>query len=281
MMSELRKKRIRKWLLVYIPLVIAAVWTLFPLYWTLVTSFKTPAQIAAKPVTYIPHPFVFENYAKAWSAGGFSKYFLNSVIVSSVSMIFTVILATMGGYALARYKFRGKMPFMLLLLCTQFIPTAMLIIPLFQTYNKIHLINSHWSLIITYTTFHIPFNAMLMSTFIKGIPYSLEEAARVDGCSGKQAFMHVLLPVLLPGIAAISAYSFISSWNEYLYALMFMTSSRKYTLPIGLSMMIGEYSINYGQLTAGSVIALGPVVLLFMYVQKYMVSGLSAGAVKG
>lgn len=281
MRNILHNRRLRHRILVLIPLCIAAVWTLFPIYWTVVTSFKTSAEIAAKPISYFPHAATFENYIKAWSIGGFSRYFFNSVFVSVISMLFTVILATMGGYAMARYKFIGKTAFTLLLLCTQFIPTAMLIIPLFQIYKTVSLINSHWSLIITYSVFHIPFNAMLMSTFIKGIPFSLEEAARVDGCTAKEAFLYVLLPVLMPGVAAIAAYSFISSWNEYLYALMFMTSQRKYTLPIGLSMMIGEYSINYGQLTAGSVIALLPVVLLFMYVQKYMVSGLSAGAVKG
>ena len=275
------KRHFRRKLFVIIPLVIATIWTLFPIYWTVVTSLKTSTQIAAKPITYVPSPLTFENYIKAWSVGGFSRYFLNSVFVSIMSMVFTVVLATMAGYAMARFRFKGKNAFLILLLCTQFIPTAMLIIPLFQIYKNLSLINSHWSLIITYSVFHIPFNAMLMSTFIKGIPFSLEEAARVDGCTARQAFLHVLLPVLMPGVAAISAYSFISSWNEYLYSLMFMTSSSKYTLPIGLSMMIGEYSINYGQLTAGSVIALLPVVLLFMYVQKYMVSGLSAGAVKG
>jgi len=275
------QRTLQKSFLIYFPLFIATIWTLFPLYWTLVTSLKTSGQILSKPVTFLPFPATFEHYVKAWNIGGFSRYFLNSMFVSSISMIFTVAFATMAGYAMARYRFRGKRIFLLLLLCTQFIPTAMLIIPLFMIYNKLSLINTPWSLVITYTTFHIPFNALLMSTFIKGIPYSLEEAAKVDGCSGSQAFLHVLLPVLLPGIAAIAAYSFISSWNEYLYALMFTTSSRHYTLPIGLSMMIGEYSINYGQLTAGSIIALLPAILLFMYVQKYMVSGLSAGSVKG
>lgn len=281
MMTKAERERIRNLTVLYVLLAIAAVWTLFPLYWTFVTSLKTPAQISAKPLTYLAHPASFENYRKAWSTGGFSRYFLNSLVVSSISTIFTVVLATMDGYAMARYAFKGKRIFMLLLLSTQFVPSAMLIIPLFMIYLPMKLINTPWSLIITYTTFHIPFNAMLMSTFIHGIPYSLEEAAKVDGCSGRQAFVHALMPVLLPGIAAVAAYSFISSWNEYLYALMFTTSSQKYTLPIGLSMMVGEYSINYGQLTAGSIIALLPIIFLFMYVQKYMVSGLSAGAVKG
>ena len=281
MISLRQNKNLKKFLCLYLPLIIASIWTLFPLYWTVITSLKTSSQIVSKPITYFPSPVVLEHYAKAWNVGGFSRYFLNSLFVSLVSTLFTVVFATMDGYAMARYKFKGKYLFLILLLCTQFVPTAMLIIPLFVIYNKLSMINTPWSLIITYITFHIPFNATLMSTFIKGIPDSLEEAAMVDGCSRKQAFAHVLLPVLLPGVAAISAYSFISSWNEYLYALMFTTSSRNYTLPVGLSMMIGEYSINYGQLTAGSVIALCPVVLMFMYVQKFMVSGLSAGAVKG
>lgn len=280
-MSRYERERRQRLALLYVLLVIATIWTLFPLYWTFITSLKNPRQISAKPLTYIALPPTIQNYISAWNVGGFSRYFANSLFVSVLSTIVTVILATMDGYAMARYRFKGKNAFMLLMLSTQFIPASMLIIPLFLIYLPMKLINTPWALIITYTTFHIPFNAMLMSTFIGGIPVSLEEAAKVDGCSGIKAFVHVLFPVLLPGIAAISVNSFISCWNEYLYALMFLTSSRKYTLPIGLSMTIGEYSINYGQLTAGSVIALLPILIMFMYAQKFMVSGLSAGAVKG
>ncbi len=281
MMHYYQRQRVRNLFVLYILLTIATIWTLFPLYWTLVTSFKSASQISAKPITYLANPATFENYQKAWNVGGFSHYFKNSLFVSLVSTIFTVVLSTMDGYAIARFNFRGKKLFMLLMLSTQFIPAAMLIIPLFMIYLPMKLINSLWSLIITYTTFHIPFNAMLMSTFVKGIPFSLEEAAQIDGCSRVSSFFHVMIPMLFPGLAAIAVHSFISSWNEYLYALMFLTSNRKYTLPIGLSMTIGEYSINYGQLTAGSVIALTPIILMFMYVQKFMVSGLSAGAIKG
>ncbi len=274
-------KQGRMQILIYAVLFGAVCWTLFPFYWTAVTSFKDGAEIAAKPLTYWPAHFTAENYIQAWKNGGFSGYFLNSLKISLISTVFTVLLSAMDGYALARYKFRGKNVFLLLLLCTQFFPTAMLIIPLFKIYNAAQLINNHWSLILTYTVFHIPFNVALMRGFINGIPASLEEAAMVDGCSRLQAVAHVLLPVLLPGMAAVSAYSFISCWNEYLYALMFVTSDSKYTIPVGLSMTIGEYSINYGQLCAGSMIALLPVILMFAYVQKYMVSGLGAGAVKG
>lgn len=278
---NLAAKRRVKTALLLIALTIAVIWTLFPFYWSIVTSLKTQDQILAKPVTYFPNSLNFDNYRKAWDTAGFSYYFLNSVYVALISMAFTVLFSTMAGYALSRFKFKMKPAFMLLLLCTQFVPSSMLIIPLFMTFNTVSLINDHWSLIIVYTTFHIPFNAILMRSFISAIPVSLEEAARVDGCNRRQAVLRVILPALLPGIAAISAYSFISSWNEYLYALMFMTSDSKYTIPVGLSMMIGEYNIAYGQLAAGSVIALTPIVFLFGYVQRYMVSGLTAGAVKG
>ncbi len=280
-MTHAAKRRLINRVFMIAAIGIALVWTLFPLYWTLVTSFKSTPQILQKPLTYWPSPFTTEHYVKAWNNAGFSRYFINSLYVSGVASILTVVCATMCGYALSRFKFKLKMPFMLLMLCTQFIPSSMLIIPLFINFNTLKLINDPWSLIIVYTTFHIPFNAILMRSFITGIPVSLEEAALVDGCSRFQSAVRILLPALMPGIAAISAYSFISSWNEYLYALMFMTSSSKYTIPVGLSMLIGEYSISYGQLAAGSVIALVPAVLLFSYVQKYMVSGLTAGAVKG
>lgn len=277
----MKKKKNQELAVIYLILMAAVIWTLFPFYWTAVTSFKNSAEIAAKPITYWPKEFTLENYVLSWKNGGFSTYFANSLKIALISTVFTVLFATMDGYALARYKFRGKNAFLLLLLCTQFFPTAMLIIPLFKIYNAVKLINNHWSLILTYTVFHIPFNAALMRGFINGIPVSLEEAAMVDGCSRPKAVVWVLLPLLLPGMAAVSAYSFISCWNEYLYALMFISAGSKYTVPVGLSMTIGEYSINYGQLCAGSMIALVPIIIMFAYVQKYMVSGLGAGAVKG
>lgn len=280
-MNNKIKKKVLYPVCLYAALTVAVIWTLFPFYWTVVTSFKTTQEIAAKPITYWPVRFIMDNYSQAWKTGGFSVYFLNSLKVSSISTVFTVLFATMDGYALSRYKYKGKTAFLLVLLCTQFFPTAMLIIPLFKIFNMAKLINNHLALILTYTAFHIPFNAALMRSFISGIPASLEEAARVDGCSRIQAVTKILIPLLLPGIAAVSAYSFISSWNEYLYALMFMSSDSKYTIPVGLSMTIGEYSINYGQLCAGSVIALLPIIIMFAYVQRFMVSGLSAGAVKG
>ena len=172
-MKTISKKR-RELTCIYLILLAAVIWTLFPFYWTFITSLKSSAEIASKPITYWPVHVITENYSNAWKTGGFSRYFLNSLKVSLISTVFTVLFATMDGYALARYKYKGKNAFLLILLCTQFFPTSMLIIPLFKIYNMTHLINNHMSLILTYTAFHIPFNAALMRSFISGIPATLE-----------------------------------------------------------------------------------------------------------
>lgn len=148
-MKTISKKR-RELTCIYLILLAAVIWTLFPFYWTFITSLKSSAEIAAKPITYWPVHVITENYSNAWKTGGFSRYFLNSLKVSLISTVFTVLFATMDGYALARYKYKGKNAFLLILLCTQFFPTSMLIIPLFKIYNMTHLINNHMSLILTY-----------------------------------------------------------------------------------------------------------------------------------
>lgn len=253
----------------------------FPFYWTFVTSLKVEGDIIKRPVRYLPDPATTLNYITAWKDVGFSQYFFNSLLVSGTACLMTVASALLVGYALSRFKFKGKQPFMLVLLCTQFIPSAMLIIPLFITFSKLHLINNHWSLILVYTTFQIPFSSIMMRGFVEKIPYHLEEAAYVDGCSRFQALVKVVLPVLTPGVVACASFSFISCWNEFLFALMFVNNTKKFTIPVGLSFMQGQFDINYGALAAGSMIALAPAILMFIYVQKYLVGGLTAGAVKG
>ena len=275
----------RKWkdLIIYrlLPLAAFVGFICFPFYWTLVTSLKVEGDIIKRPVRYLPDPVTIQNYVTAWRDVGFSQYFLNSLLVSAVACLMTVASALLVGYALSRFKFKGKQPFMLVLLCTQFIPSAMLIIPLFITFSKLHLINNHWSLILVYTTFQIPFSSIMMKGFVEKIPYHLEEAAYVDGCSRFQALVKVVLPVLTPGVVACASFSFISCWTEFLFALMFVNNTKKFTIPVGLSFMQGQFDINYGALAAGSMIALAPAILMFIYVQKYLVGGLTAGAVKG
>lgn len=262
-------------------LVVFLVFILLPIYWCLVTSFKPSAEITSKNVTYWPADFTFLNYAEAWTKSGFSTYFKNSLFIAVFGVVFVVALSILTGYALARFKFKGKNAFMLILLCTQFIPGAMLITPIFIIFKNLNMLNSLFALVLVNTTFHFPFNSILMRGFVGGIDYTIEEAAQIDGCSRLGAIWHVLLPVLKPGIATIAAYGFISCWNEFLFSFMFINKQTKLTLPVGLKSLVGEFSINYGQLAAGAIIAVVPTLILFSYVQKNLVGGLSSGAVKG
>ncbi|TVY11187.1 carbohydrate ABC transporter permease [Paenibacillus cremeus] len=268
-------------LLFYFPLFCAVAFTLLPIYWAVVTSLKLEKDITQIPLRYWPKQLTFENYIVAWNNVGFSKFFMNSVFVSAFTVVIVLISSLLVGYALSRYKFKGKNAFLILLLCTQFVPGAMLLIPLFMIFKHLGLTSNLLSLIITYSTFQLPFNSILMSGFISNIPEQLEEAAMVDGCSRLKAVFVVILPILLPGVVATTVFTFISAWNEFLFALMFISKPAFFTLPVGLRYMQGEFDIHYGALAAGSLISLLPAVILFTIVQKYLVQGMSAGAVKG
>lgn len=265
----------------YIALILFLIFIIIPIYWCLVTSFKHSAEITSSDVTYWPRVFTFENYINAWLQSGFSVYFRNSLFVSVLGVVLIVIISVMSGYALARFKFKGKNVYLLILLCTQFIPGAMLLTPMFLIFKNIGLLNNLFGIVLVDVTFHVPFNAIMMRGFIGGIDYTIEEAAQIDGCSRFQAVRKVLLPILKPGIATVAAYAFISCWNEFLFTFMFISKQKLLTLPVGLKNMVGEYTINYGQLAAGAIIAVIPTLILFSFVQKNLVGGLSAGAVKG
>ncbi|MCI2253643.1 carbohydrate ABC transporter permease [Domibacillus sp. 8LH] len=273
-------KTMDRWLTLRLPLAVMLIFTMFPFYWTINTAFKMDGDIVKRPVEYIPTAPTIDNFVIAWSNVGFATYFKNSLIVGVSTVALVLVLSILSGYALSRYKFKGKRAFMVMLLCTQFIPRAMLIIPLFIIFKNLGLISSPLSLIITYAAVEIPFTTVLMSGFISNVPKELEEAAMIDGCNRLQSLRHVVFPLLVPGIVATGVFTLIYTWNEFLLALMLTNQQSKFTLPVGLSYMMGEFNVNYGALAAGSVIALVPAVLLFVYAQKHLVSGLG-GAVKG
>ncbi|RBW69727.1 carbohydrate ABC transporter permease [Bacillus taeanensis] len=263
-----------------LPLTLMILFTMFPFYWTINTAFKSEGDILNRPLEYVPSNPTIENFVVAWNNVGFATYFKNSFFIAACTVVVVLLLSTLAGYALSRYKFKGKRSFLLMLLATQFIPRAMLIIPLFIVFKNLGLISNPLSLIITYTTVELPFTAILMSGFIANVPRELEEAAMIDGCNRLQSIRHVVFPLLLPGVVAVSVFTFIYVWNEFLLALMLTNQQSNFTLPVGLSYMMGEFNINYGALAAGSVIALIPAILLFAYAQKHLVNGLG-GAVKG
>lgn len=268
-------------LFIYIPLAVSLLFVLFPLYWIVSTSFKPESMIMQKPIRYWPSTATFDNYVNAWKNVGFERYFINSFSIAICVAFFVMLMSILVAYPLTRFRFKGKKATVLVLLCTQFIPRSMLLIPLFMIFKLMNLINSPVALVISYVTFGLPFNALLMRGFLSSIPVALEEAAMIDGCSRLQSIWYVILPILVPACVACASFAFIDSWKEFLFAIMFINRPANMTIPVGLNYMIGEYTINYGTLAAGAVIAIIPPMILFSFIQKYLVGGLSAGSVKG
>jgi multiple sugar transport system permease protein len=259
-----------------LPVAIFLLFTLVPFYWMVVYAFRADGSTLPLPV-----PFTISHLATAWDELGFAQFLQNSVLVAICTFFFTVLLSLITGYALARYRFRGKQAVTLILLATQFVPGAMLLIPLFLVFKQLGLIDNLAALVIADTVFQLPLCAILMSNFIQNVPMELEESAWIDGCSRPRAFAAVVLPLLRPAIVATGSFAFIGAWNNFLFALMFINTQSRFTLPVGLNYAIGAYSVDYGALAAGGVIAALPVVIVFAVIQRFLVQGVSAGAVKG
>ncbi|CQR58711.1 carbohydrate ABC transporter permease [Paenibacillus riograndensis] len=279
-MSSKTARRIGSKLLFYIPLALTLILVLVPFLWAISTSLKKETDIMSPVIHYLPQPFTFENYISVWNENNFSQYFLNSLLVSVMSVVVITLLSVMNGYAMSRFKFKGKSAFMLILLATQMMPVILFVIPLFLIFKNLGLINTPYSLVLFYIVLQVPFNTILMQGFISSTPKEIDEAGMVDGAGRFRIIFAIIAPIVLPGIVATSAFAFIGVWNEFLVAFSFITTPDRFTIPIGLKFMIGEFSVQYASLAAGSIIGLIPPVLLFMYIQRYLVEGLG-GAVKG
>ncbi|WP_324290331.1 carbohydrate ABC transporter permease [Streptomyces sp. H27-H1] len=261
---------------IYLLLGVYLVFTLVPFYWIALFALRP-----AGSTSLVPWPMTFEHFEKVWTDRGFATYFQNSVLVGIATLVLTMVVALAGGYALARFDFRVKRAFMLALLCSQFVPGALLLVPLFQIFAGLQLINSLGSVVVAETVFQLPLSMILISGFIRNVPYSLEEAAWVDGCDRFRAFRIVVLPLLRPGLIAVGSFAFVHAWNHFLFALMFLSNQDKQTIPVGLSTLMSADSVDLGALAAGGIIAAVPVVIVFAFIQKWLITGFSAGAVKG
>ncbi|MGK0467637.1 MAG: multiple sugar transport system permease protein [Clostridium sp.] len=253
----------------------------FPILWILLTSIKPVKEILTLPITYLPKHPTLENYRNILKTTNFPVYFRNSMIVSSTSAIVTSTITLFAGYSLARFKFAGKKLTLLIFLATQMVPVVAIIIPIFLLFSKLKLINNLLGLVIIYTVLNIPFCTLMIKGFFEKIPYSLEEAAMIDGCSRVEALIRIIFPVMKPGIIATFVFAFIGAWNELFFNTIFISREVLKTLPTGINSFIGKYDINWGMMTAGSVIALIPIFIMFGIIQKYLVAGMTAGSVKG
>jgi len=280
-MNRRLKKFFDHLLFLYVPLFCIIFFILIPMLWTVITSFKLDRDIITLPVKYMPDPATLKNYSYAWINGKYSQFFFNTFFVATVTVIIVIFFSIFLAYALSRFQFAGKKGVTVMLLATQLIPGVMLIIPLFVIFNNLGLISTLTALIIIFVAFDLPFNSLLMKNFVDNVPFSIEESAMVDGCGRMGIIFRVIMPQLVPGMIAVGAFSFFASWNEFLLPLIIMNRPEKFTLSIGLTYMIGAYSTKYGALAAGSIISLMFPLILFGFIQKYLVQGLGAGAVKG
>lgn len=255
-------------------------WTLLPLFWLLKIS-VTPTQLLfTEGIRLWPSEATLAHYIDVLAGGRFPTYFRNSIIVALCTSFIVVLLAGLAGYALSRFRFRGKYPLMFGLLITQTFPLVILIVPLYILLAPLNLIDSIWGLVLVYCAFNVPFATFLMQSFYDGIPPTLEEAAMIDGCSRFQALRMVVLPLTLPGIGATLGFVFTHAWSELLVALMFINSESQKTFSVGLQTFIQEFNVEWGEMTAAAVLGLIPVFLFFAYIQRYLVTGLTAGAIK-
>ncbi|MDN5315408.1 MAG: hypothetical protein PWP10_4158 [Clostridiales bacterium] len=257
--------------------------TIFPFAWMLSTSFKPATEIYQEPSLIPDKPTIsgYESMLKSTSKNfDFKIWMRNSLIVSLSTTLFSLLIASMGGFGLSRFKFPGKKALGYFILMTQVLPGSLLIIPLYVVLNSLGLLNNLIGLVLAYTTFSVPFCTWTMKGFFDTIPKSLDESARVDGCGYFKAFYSIILPLTLPGLIATGLFSFIAGWNEYLFASIFMQRYDKWTLPVGISTAVGQYSTDWSSVMAGSVMITIPVVIMFLLLQKHLVSGMTAGAVK-
>jgi ABC-type glycerol-3-phosphate transport system permease component len=254
---------------------------LFPFYWMLVSSFKTEAELFELQPTLVPMNPSVEFYGRLVTGTPFLRYFLNSTIVSLVTTSLVIVVATLAAYSLARFRFRGREPFALSMLVGQMFPSVLLAIPIFVILSQIGLLDSFVGLVMAYVTFALPFCTWMLRGHFMNVPLELEESAMIDGATRLGAMVRITLPLAAPGIAATAILGFLLAWNEYLFAAVLVTRDDLKTLPVGLSGYISPWFVDYGVLMAGSVMASVPVIIFFVLVQRYIIAGLTSGAVKG
>jgi multiple sugar transport system permease protein len=266
---------------IYLQLLLFLLFLVFPLYWMAVTAFKDNSVLFKLPPEWIPSKPVLTHFQKLFSDNAFLIYYKNSLLVSFFTTVITLIVAMFAGYAFSRFHFKWKGFMMFSILSTQMLPVVSLLIALYAMYKSYGLLNTHAGLVIALTTASLPFSIWMIKVFFDNIPYSLEEAAKIDGVSRIGILFRIVFPLSKPGIFAVGIYTFILSWDDLLYSLTLISKDLLRTLNPGISIRyMGEVAYDWANIMTVCLTATIPIVILFLFFQKYMVSGLTAGAVK-
>jgi multiple sugar transport system permease protein len=254
---------------------------LFPFVWVVITAFKGDLQISQRASLWWPQPWTTGQFEFLLNKTEFTTWMRNTITVAVTTTALAVFFAALGGYALARLKFRGAGALTTVLLITYLLPGSLMFIPMYKILTSLGVINTHWALILTYPTFLMPFATWTMLGYYRSIPEDLEEAAQIDGANRFTSFWRITLPLALPALLAVTLFAFTNAWNEFLYAFIFLTSEKLITLPVGLQKLVFADIYPYGQLMAASLIMSIPVVFAYIFAQRFLVEGLTAGSVKG
>ncbi len=274
-------RRLLYWIVHYLLIGLFVAFALFPLYWLLKVALTPNELLYGEGIRLWPSRASLEHFRYVLAHSEFPLFFRNSLLVSGLSALIATLLSSACGYGLSRFAFRGKSALVALMLITQMFPLVMLIAPMFRLLTPLGLTNTLTGLVIVYTAFNAPFATFLMQSFFDAIPRDLEEAAMIDGATRFGAFRRIILPLTLPGLAATAGFVFTAAWSELLFALMLNSSSRASTFPVGLLSFVSKFSVDFGQMMAAGVLALIPACLFFLLIQRFLVRGLTAGAVKG
>lgn len=268
--------------LTYVSLFPLLAFLLFPIYWMVSTSFKTNMVIYRIPPEWFPRTPTIANYAKLFREGAFISYYTNNFVVSLLTTGLTTFLAVFAGYSLSRFRFRGNNLIMLGLLSTQMFPLIGIVIALYTLFKSLGLLNTTEGLVLALTSAALPFCIWLIRGFFDSVPLSLEEAAQIDGCGRLGTLFRIVLPLSKPGLLAVSIYTFLLSWDDFLYCLTLVTKDALRTLSVGIALRyLGELSYDWATVMTISVIGTVPLLILFVFFQRYMIQGLTAGGVKG
>jgi multiple sugar transport system permease protein len=264
----------------WVSMLVLGLLVLGPIYWVTASSLKGRSEIIRRDITWIPEAPTLANFEQLFRATDYPTYLTNSFIVAALTCVVTVLVSFLGAYGLYRLQVPGGQKIAALILVAYMIPGTLLLVPMYEVFAHFRLINTYLALVVVNVAFTAPFCTWLLRGFFQSIPKDIDEAAMVDGAGPLRTMVQIVLPLLTPGVATIAVYAFVFSWTEFVFASQLIIGDEMKTLPIGLSQIMGQYTVNWGLLMAGTVFTMLPAIIPFIFVGRYFIRGLTEGAVK-